>query len=123
MDMITFINWDLILGDGLIITVIGYVIVFIALLLLTIVFNFIPNLLNVKLRGNRRKTGDQEADLVPKQKISGEVNAAIGTAIFLFLEEMHDVEDPVITIRRISKNYSPWSSKIYGVTRGLNRRF
>jgi hypothetical protein len=56
-------------------------------------------------------------------EIPGEVNAAIGTAIFLFLNEQHDQEDPVITIKRISKNYTPWSSKIYGVTRNLNRRF
>ena len=123
MGMISFINWDLILGDGLIITVIGYVIVFVALLLLTIVFNFIPDLMKVQFRRDRQKQESKESLQSSKLEIPGEVNAAIGTAIFMFFNEMHDVEDPVITIKRISKNYSPWSSKIYGVTRGLNRRF
>jgi glutaconyl-CoA/methylmalonyl-CoA decarboxylase subunit delta len=123
MSIISFINWDLILGDGLTITVIGYVIVFIALLLLTIVFSFIPRILKMQFRQDPQKESKPGELTASKEEIPGEVNAAIGTAIFMFFNEMHDVEDPIITIRRVSKNYTPWSSKIYGVTRGLNRRF
>ncbi|MBS0001394.1 MAG: OadG family protein [Cyclobacteriaceae bacterium] len=121
--MISFINWDLILGDGLIITVIGYLIVFIALVLLTLVFNLIPKILKMQISRTPRKKGLPETLNTARKEIPGEVNAAIGTALFMFFNEMHDAEDPVITIKRISKNYTPWSSKIYGVTRGLNRRF
>jgi hypothetical protein len=44
---------------------------------------------------------------------SGEVAAAIAMALYLHFGEMHDVESGVVTIKRISKLYSPWSSKLY----------
>ena len=50
-----------------------------------------------------------------QNKISGEVNAAIAMALFLYSSEIHDQENPVITMIRVSRTYSPWSSKIYGL--------
>jgi Na+-transporting methylmalonyl-CoA/oxaloacetate decarboxylase gamma subunit len=123
MDLFTYINWELILGDGLTITLIGYLIVFLALVLLSLVFTYVPKIMRIQARRNLKKRGKSAMIDPSKIEISGEVNAAIGTAIFLFFDEQHDIEDPIITIKRISKNYTPWSSKIYGVTRGLNRRF
>jgi len=43
----------------------------------------------------------------------GEVSAAVAMALYLHFGEMHDVESGVVTIKRISKLYSPWSSKLY----------
>ena len=40
---------------------------------------------------------------------------AIAMALHLYLEDVHDDESNVITIKRIEKRYSPWSSKIYGI--------
>jgi len=117
------INWNYLLGDGLVITLVGYLIVFLALVLLTFVFNAVPKLLDFQKRRVLKKKGKEAALLTSTDQLSGEANAAIGTAIFMFFNEMHDEEDPIITIRKISKSYSPWSSKIYGITRGLNRRF
>ena len=122
MSILLEINWDYLLGDGLIIPFVGYLIVFLSLFLLSSVFNMLPKLLNFQTRRELRKKGKAH-ELNHELEISGEVNAAISTAIFHFLNEQHDQEDPVITIKRISKNYTPWSSKIYGVTRNLNRRF
>ena len=48
-------------------------------------------------------------------KLSGEINAAIAMALYLYSNEMHDQENPVITMIRVSRTYSPWSSKIYGL--------
>jgi len=45
---------------------------------------------------------------------SGDI-AAIAMALHLFFDEVHDDESNVITIKRIERRYSPWSSKIYGV--------
>ena len=44
-----------------------------------------------------------------------EVYAAIATAIHLSGQdnEEHDVENTVLTISKVNKSYSPWSSKIY----------
>ena len=36
-------------------------------------------------------------------------------AIHLYYAEIHDKEDAVLTINKISRTYSPWSSKIYGL--------
>jgi hypothetical protein len=52
---------------------------------------------------------------VVKPGLSGEVNAAIVMALYLYQNEIHDQEDPVITMTKVSRTYSPWSSKIYGL--------
>lgn len=105
---------------------VGYVIVFAALIALYFVFNYIPVLLTFitkrQLRRQLRKKGAQE-EVIEDIIITGEVSAAISTALHLFFNEMHDDEKTVLTIKKISKSYSPWSSKIYNVTKGLNRRF
>ena len=42
--------------------------------------------------------------------------AAIALAIKLHKAEMHDRESDVITINKVARVYSPWSSKIHGLT-------
>ena len=104
---------------GLIVAGVGYLIVFSSLVLLFFVFNNLPRIINIKIRSRLRKEGKECAE---KEDLSipGEVNAAISTALFLYYNEMHDEESDVITIRKVSKSYSPWSSKIYGL-RNFNR--
>jgi len=46
---------------------------------------------------------------------SDEIAVAMAVAIHLFTKEVHDDENYVLTIKRIQKPYSPWSSKIYGL--------
>jgi hypothetical protein len=105
---------------------VGYVIVFAALISLYLVFQFMPVLLNAwtkrSLRRKLKRKGAQE-EVISDLTITGEVSAAISTALHLFFNELHDDEKTVLTITKISKRYSPWSSKIYNVTKGLNRRF
>ena len=105
---------------------VGYLIVFVALIILYFVFQYIPVLLNKynkrRLRLKMRKKGIED-DVIEDLTITGEVSAAISTALHLYFNEMHDEEKTVLTIKKISSRYSPWSSKIYNVTRGLNRRF
>jgi len=49
--------------------------------------------------------------------VSGEVFAAISAAVHLYVmqEEAHDVENTILTINKVARTYSPWSSKIYGL--------
>ena len=54
--------------------------------------------------------------------ISGEVTAAISTALMLHFREIHDFESTVITIKKVQKPYSPWSSKIYGLRQYPGKR-
>ena len=49
--------------------------------------------------------------------ITGEINAAIAMTIHLYSSELHDAENTVLTINKVSRTYSPCSSKIYGLNR------
>jgi hypothetical protein len=50
-----------------------------------------------------------------------EIVAAIGLALQQYFEEIHDYEKTIMTIKKVVKPYSPWSSKIYGL-RQMPRR-
>ena len=99
---------------GIGMTVIGYVVVFIALLFLYLTFANITKLLNLNVKRLLRKEGKNE-EIKEVDKVTGEVNAAIAMALHLYYEEIHDHEKTVLTINKVSRTYSPWSSKIYGL--------
>lgn len=106
-----------------IITGVGYTVVFLALLLLMFVFKKMPQILNLgigkKIKEVREKSRSKENGDAEEEKeeryLSGEISAAIATALHLYFKEQHDEESGVITIKRVARTYSPWSSKIYGV--------
>jgi Na+-transporting methylmalonyl-CoA/oxaloacetate decarboxylase gamma subunit len=102
--------------ENLMIALIGYSVVFLSLLLLYLFFRQLPKLLTFNLRRKLRKEGDPEKAAIAGSEIPGEVNAAIATAIHLYLNELHDHETAVLTITKAAKTYSPWNSKIYNVT-------
>jgi len=101
--------------DNIILSAIGYLIVFSSLVMLFTVFNNLPKLINLKIRQRLRRQGKHVAEN-EELHVTGEVNAAISAALYLYYNEIHDKESDVITIKRISKTYSPWSSKIYGLS-------
>ena len=73
--------------------------------------------------GKRRKHRAPEAPpapAVPSNAQDG--HAAICTALGLYFGELHDKERYTLTIKRVSRNYSPWSSKLYGTYDALKRR-
>lgn len=50
----------------------------------------------------------------PKKSAEDEVAVAIATAIYLYTQQqVSEKQDLKMTIKRIDKPYSPWSSKIY----------
>ncbi len=110
------IDFSAIDSDGLVLVIVGYCIVFMALLLLYIFFRYIiPSILGIKIGKTRFIKGSDPSETNQRIEITGEVNAAISMAIYLYLSELHDEESNILTIKRVSKVYSPWSSKIYGV--------
>ena len=54
--------------------------------------------------------------------IAGEELAAIAIALYQYSEDLHDIENTVLTINRGAKAYSPWSSKIYGLRQLPNKK-
>ena len=101
------------ISQGIVIAITGYIIVFLALLLLYFVFVSLSKLLLIKTKHKLSKAGRVIKDNKDLQ-ISGEVTAAIAMAIYLS-RDLHDEESDVLTIKRISRTYSPWNSKIYGM--------
>ena len=104
---------------GLIITIVGILVVFVALLVLNIIFSMIPRLLKMQMRMKFKKAGKVTGEEECCADISGDTNAAIALALHLYLSDLHDQESNVVTIEKVSRRYSPWSSKIYGM-RNLN---
>ena len=54
--------------------------------------------------------------------ISPEEVAAIATALKIYKGALHDRESEVLTILNIKRAYSPWNSKIHGLTQLPDRR-
>jgi len=105
-------------GQGVTIAIIGYVIVFLALLLSFALFSNVPRLLYYRSRRELKKKRREERQQVGDDiHLPAEVTAAIASALYLHYNELHDPESNIITIERVRKRYSPWSSKIYGLRR------
>ena len=104
-------------ADGFGMAIIAMSVVFIGLILLYVSFKIVGNIA-VKL-GNRNAmkaigiTDKVEAKEKNLGSHSGEEAAAIAMALHEFMNDAHDVEDMILTINKVKRTYSPWSSKIY----------
>jgi len=99
--------------ENVIIAIIGIIIVFLSLSVLYLFLKLIPKIIEWQIRGSAKNKGllnGQKYEQLP----SG-VDAAISAALFLYFNEIHDEENAIMTIKKVSKTYSPWSSKIYSV--------
>ena len=99
-------------------------IVFIALILLYLMFKIIGNIsINLKRRRYMRTQGVGTREMADKlAKNTGEIYAAIAMALYELENEAHDWEETTLTIDKVAKPYSPWSSKIYGLREVPNKR-
>jgi Na+-transporting methylmalonyl-CoA/oxaloacetate decarboxylase gamma subunit len=106
-----FVKYD---PSGIGMTMIAMTVVFFALALLYLFFKAIGFLMT---KDERKAKKLKEASVTGnvQEALSGEVNAAIALALFFYGNQLHDQEDPVITMSKVSRTYSPWSSKIYGL--------
>jgi hypothetical protein len=102
-------------GVGLALTAMS--VVFTGLLLLYLVFKNTRRIYAINLR----KVFSRSEKIIPAisedKDVSGEVNAAIAMALHLYQAEYHDHEEAVLTIKKVARTYSPWSSKIYTLRR------
>ena len=102
-------------GIGMSITAMS--VVFFGLILLYICFRLIGQAAISLRRRNAMEAKDIKCEEEAKEKklgeAPGEVIAAISLAMHEMQSDVHDVEDTVLTITRVKRTYSPWSSKIY----------
>ncbi|MFO7874105.1 MAG: OadG family protein [Bacteroidales bacterium] len=119
---------------GFIMAMLGMGIVFTILILTYVIFSNTPKFFTPRFKERLRslfrktspdaapaKAGEEGAgDIDAAADLTGEINAAIAAAIYLYRSELHDYENTVLTMKKVSRTYSPWSSKIYGL-RNLNQ--
>lgn len=118
------INW----GNAEIVTLLGFGTVFLILVLLIGVIWAFGSIMAPTVRAPKtlvsKESTTQKTNL-PKAEtdvvyIPALHATAIATALHMFYGGLHDVEPNVITIKKVERKYSPWSSKIYGFN-NLNR--
>jgi glutaconyl-CoA/methylmalonyl-CoA decarboxylase subunit delta len=111
---------------GLMMALLGMGIVFSALMLIYIIFTNTPKLYTTSFKSQLKAVFSRKRQIIPvennleqeprqRENLTGEVNAAIAVAIHLYRSELHDHENTVLTIKKVARTYSPWSSKIYGL--------
>ena len=114
---------------GWIVTISGFLIVIIALVVLFLIFSGVSKIINADLRSivnkDKRKNEVEVVDnsnkdmSTSKNNINDDVIVAIGLALSMSME-VHDEESGVLTIKRAQRVTSPWASKILGIN-NLNR--
>ncbi len=97
---------------GLGMSVIAMSIVFLVLMLIFLMFKqFSASVARNEKRRSRKQS--QVEEIV----ISEEMAAAIGMALHLYHKDMTEYENLVLTINKVSRTYSPWNSKLYGISK------
>lgn len=109
------------------ITIIAMSIVLCALIVLSLLFlgfGKITSAIHTRKKREAHGVSADEAEDHHEENDSGEVIAAISLALAEHQGQGHDIEDTILTIRRMRKAYSPWNSKIYNlrVVPELNNR-
>ncbi len=100
------------IGIGMTLTAMA--VVFCGLILLYLIFKMIGNL-SISASKRRAQKASGAVNSQETGEISGEILAAIGAALYELDEDVHDIENTVLTIQKVKRNYSPWSSKIYSL--------
>lgn len=109
------------LGIGM--TVTAMAVVFLGLLILFLVFKQIGNAAIRASKKNAKKAAGEGVVVADNAGTeSGEIFAAIATALYEMSDDNHDIENTVLTIRKVQRSYSPWSSKIYSLRQAPNKK-
>ena len=98
-------------------------VVFCGLILLFIAFKVVGKVaVNLSKRNAMKAKGIDKVEAKELSQAPGEVYAAISMALHEMQDEVHDVEETVLTITRVKSSYSPWRSKIYTLRENPNRK-
>lgn len=107
-------------NSALQICIYGLIIIFAVIITLALVFTLVSRTRSYIKNGGSRTSGTN-GEKPKNSNIPAGDSAAIAAAIYLFMDEIHDKENRVVTIKRVSRTYSPWNSKIYGINWIKNR--
>ncbi|MDE7180261.1 MAG: OadG family protein [Muribaculaceae bacterium] len=105
-------------SHGFAITLIAMGIVVMALVILSLLFQLFGKV-SASVQKSRKRAAHGVSDETMEdhhdELDSGEVIAAISMALAEHQGQGHDIEDTILTIRKLRKAYSPWNSKIYNM--------
>ncbi len=105
-----FVKYD---PNGIGMASIAMAVVFTSLALLYLIFKMTGSYFQRRARKVKKVVHEEGVSHKAEEELSGEVSAAIAMALHLFHSEIHDEENTVLTIKKVARTYSPWSSKIY----------
>ncbi len=109
------------LGVGM--AIIAMTVVFSSLIILYLVFRQIGLRFQTEPKKKTIFKDGKHGEIVETyDEPSGDVYAAIGLALHMYTSELHDFEEAVLTINKVSRSYSPWSSKIYGLRQNPDKK-
>ncbi|MFO7868746.1 MAG: OadG family transporter subunit [Bacteroidales bacterium] len=113
------------LSEGVNILVVGVLVVFLVLIIMVIFVTHLKSVIqyfsSLGEKVKDKKAEKKSAGTETHAELSGQENAAISMALYLYLAEQHDYESGVVTIKTVNKAYTPWNSKIYGMNNNLKR--
>ena len=119
MENLTNVGW----AEMLLMAGIGFALVFLVLVLLIFIMKGMGWVFTrQKKAAKAAATGVAVADDDHEAITDQEIAAAIITALKLYKSNLHDQESEILTINRITRAYSPWSSKIHGLTQLPERK-
>lgn len=102
-------------NSGMGVTLMSMCIVLFALIVLSLLFLFFGKIFAKNQSKKKSEAKGETATADDDDHDSGEVIAAIAMALDEHFNSKHDLEDTVLTIRRMKRAYSPWNSKIYNM--------
>lgn len=102
---------------GIAMTITSMAVVFIGLIVLYILFKYIGKASIRATQRNAKKAAEASGTKLSADagQENGEALAAIAMALYEMSDDNHDIENTVLTIRKVQRRYSPWSSKIYNL--------
>jgi glutaconyl-CoA/methylmalonyl-CoA decarboxylase subunit delta len=103
---------------GIGMTMVAMSVVFASLLVLYLLFKNIAKLFAYDFK-KKAITSLNPSENKKENQATLEVGAAVAMALHLYQQELHDHEAALLTIKKINRSYSPWSSKIYGMRKEL----
>jgi Na+-transporting methylmalonyl-CoA/oxaloacetate decarboxylase gamma subunit len=112
---------------GLGLTVASVSVVFLVLIFLAIIFTqYGKMLMNIQkkraVKAAAATTPAATTQAASSVDVSGEVYAAIATAVHLYHDELHDEENTIITIQKVERSWTPWNAKYYNMNQYFNKR-
>jgi Na+-transporting methylmalonyl-CoA/oxaloacetate decarboxylase gamma subunit len=112
---------------GLGLTVASVAVVFLVLIFLAIIFTqYGKMLMNIQkkraVKAAAATTPAATTQAASSVDVSGEVYAAIATAVHLYHDELHDEENTIITIQKVERSWTPWNAKYYNMNQYFNKR-